>query len=399
MCIRDRLKANAYGLGMLPMADLLRRQGVKRFGVTEPEDAVALRDGGFLDEEILMLRSTAVKEDIEKILSSTATAAIGSYDAAVAVNGMAEEAGMVVDVHVEIDTGMGRYGFEPSELERVLSVFRFMGNLHVTGMFTHFSSAFASPKATRAQYDKLVEMAAKVRQAGFDPGMLHAANSAALFRCDLPSLDGVRIGSAIGGRTTAKGDTGLQKTGRLESQVAEVRWLPAGHGVGYGPAFVTKRPTKIAVIPVGYSDGFMVEKGRDAFRFRDSLRYALGDMAKWLRRKKFYVTVGNRRVRVLGHVGLNHTTVDVTCLLYTSGPQPQKDVHKDGEWGELFCCRGQKPGHAQKQHHIGKGGKPAQVFLVDLLFPFGQHIHSPFTTGSPLPAPAEEGFRYFPATE
>ena len=120
------LKANAYGLGMLPMADLLRRQGVKRFGVTEPEDAVALRDGGFLDEEILMLRSTAVKEDIEKILSSTATAAIGSYDAAVAVNGMAEEAGMVVDVHVEIDTGMGRYGFEPSELERVLSVFRFM---------------------------------------------------------------------------------------------------------------------------------------------------------------------------------------------------------------------------------------------------------------------------------
>ena len=96
------LKANAYGLGMLPMADLLRRQGVKRFGVTEPEDAVALRDGGFLDEEILMLRSTAVKEDIEKILSSTATAAIGSYDAAVAVNGMAEEAGMVVDVHVEI---------------------------------------------------------------------------------------------------------------------------------------------------------------------------------------------------------------------------------------------------------------------------------------------------------
>ena len=176
------------------------------------------------------------------------------------------------------------------------------------------SHILASPKATRAQYDKLVEMAAKVRQAGFDPGMLHAANSAALFRCDLPSLDGVRIGSAIGGRTTAKGDTGLQKTGRLESQVAEVRWLPAGHGVGYGPAFVTKRPTKIAVIPVGYSDGFMVEKGRDAFRFRDSLRYALGDMAKWLRRKKFYVTVGNRRVRVLGHVGLNHTTVDVTDI-------------------------------------------------------------------------------------
>ena len=74
-------------------------------------------------------------------------------------------------------------------------------------------------------------MAAKIREAGFDPGMLHAANSAALFYCDLPPLDGVRIGSALSGRTTAKGETGLQKTGRLESQVAEVRWLPAGHGV------------------------------------------------------------------------------------------------------------------------------------------------------------------------
>lgn len=320
------LKANAYGMGLCQMAALLRENGVRRFAVTEPDDAVILRDAGFADEEILLLRSTAVAEDIRKIITSTATASIGSYDAAVALNGMAEKEGVSVDVHLEIDTGMGRYGFEPTEMERILSVFRFMGNLNVTGMYTHFPSAFASKKTTRAQYDKLLETAAKVRSEGFDPGMLHAANSAALFRCDLPALDAVRIGSAISGRTTAKGDCGLQKTGRLECEVAEVRWLPAGHGVGYGPAFLTKKPTKIAVIPVGYSDGFMVEKARDSFRFRDCIRYACGAMANWIKRKKFYVTVGGRKVRVIGHVGLNHTTVDATAIDCQPGTMASFDV-------------------------------------------------------------------------
>lgn len=306
------LKANAYGLGLLPLAELLREQGVRRFGLTEPQDALRLRQAGFEEEELIMLRSTALQEDIQAILEAGATAAVGSYDAAVALNGIAEQQGLVTDVHLEIDTGMGRYGFMPSEIERILSVYRYMGSLNVTGMFTHFPSAFADRKATQAQQQALLDTAALVRQAGFDTGMLHAANSAALFHCQLSPLDGARVGSAISGRTTAKGDTGLQKTGRLESQVAEVRWLPAGHGVGYGPAFISRKPVKIAVIPVGYWDGFLVEKGRDTYRFRDSFRYCVGDLLKWLRRKKFYVTVNGRRARVLGHVGLNHTTVDVT---------------------------------------------------------------------------------------
>lgn len=320
------LKSDAYGMGLCQMAGILQQQGIRCFGVTEPQDAVTLREAGFGEEEILLLRSTAVAADVEKILASTATAAVGSYDAAVALNGMAEQQGAVVDVHLEIDTGMGRYGFDPNELERILNIYRFMGNLNVTGLFTHFPSAFCNTKATRAQCEALVAMAAKIREAGCDPGMIHAANSAALFRCQLPQLDGVRVGSALSGRTTAKGETGLQKTGRLECQVAEVRWLPKGHGVGYGPAFVTKKPTKIAVIPVGYWDGFLVEKTRDTFRFQDVLRYGLGDAARWLRRKRFYVTVNDRRVRVLGHVGLNHTTVDVTQIDCQPGDQAIFDV-------------------------------------------------------------------------
>ncbi len=320
------LKANAYGLDLHQMADLLRQQGVRRFAVTEPQDAVRLRDWGCTEEEILILRSTSCAEDIKQILTACATATIGSYDAAVALNGMAEKEGVSCDVHIKIDTGMGRYGFEPSELERILSVYRFMTNLNVTGMYTHFPCAFHSRKKTLEQCNLLLDVAARVRQAGLEPGMLHAANSAGLFYCNLPVLDAVRPGSAIGGRMTCRGDYGLQKTGRLQSSVAEVRWLTKGHGIGYSSAYTTKRPTKIAIIPVGTSDGYMLEKARDSFRFGDSFRYAASSFKSFLTGKRFYVTVNGKRARVLGHVGVSHTIVDVTEMDCSPGDIAVFDV-------------------------------------------------------------------------
>ena len=127
------LKANAYGLGLLEMAGLCREAGIRRFAVTEPEEAMRLRDWGFGEEEILVLRSTANEEEVKKILQAGATATVGSYDAALALNGLAESQGMVCDVHIKVDTGMGRYGFLPTEIDRILSVYRYLTNLNVTG--------------------------------------------------------------------------------------------------------------------------------------------------------------------------------------------------------------------------------------------------------------------------
>jgi alanine racemase len=308
------LKANAYGLDMRQMAGLLRGRQVRRFAVTEPADALQLREWGFDEEEILVLRSTAVASDVETILAAGATATVGSYDAAVALSGIAESHGQTCDVHIKIDTGMGRYGFHPSELERVLSVFRYMKSLSVTGMYTHYANAFLSKRKTQAQYDAFKALIEKVRQAGCSPGLLHASNSAALLYCQMPSLDAVRIGSALGGRITAKGDFGLHKVGRLETEVAEVRWLPKGHPVGYGSAFVTRKPTKLAVIPLGVADGFMAEKARDSYRLRDGFRGAASLIFNTVRRRRFFVTVEGRRARILGHVGVSHTVADITDI-------------------------------------------------------------------------------------
>ena len=95
------LKINAYGLGLRQMAEMCREAGIRRFAVTEPEDAVRLRDWGFMEEEILILRSTACQEDIKLILQAGATATVGSYDAALALNGIAESQGVVCDVHIK----------------------------------------------------------------------------------------------------------------------------------------------------------------------------------------------------------------------------------------------------------------------------------------------------------
>ncbi len=315
------LKTNAYGLGLKEIYPLLRELEVKRLAVTEPDDGIALREMGAEDEEILLLRSTACEEDVGKILSAGLTATIGSYDAAVMLNGVAEKGGVVCDVHIKIDTGMGRYGFEPSELERVLSVFRFMPNLKVTGMYTHFPSAFSNKGKTMEQHARFLRVVEAVRSAGFEPGLLHECNSAALFYAEVPVLDAVRIGSAIGGRLVAKGLFGLKKTGSLCADIAEVRWLPKNHGIGYGSAFITKKPTKIAVIPVGTSDGFMMEKARDSFRLRDCIRYALSDLYRFVRPRTAYIAINGRRARVLGHVGTTHTVCDVTDIDCTAGNQ------------------------------------------------------------------------------
>ena len=251
---------------------------------------------------------------------------MGSYDAALALNGLAESQGMVCDVHIKVDTGMGRYGFLPTEIDRILSVYRYLTNLNVTGTYTHYANAFKSVKKTQLQLDAFLSVVEKIRAAGFEPGMLHASNSEAMFGCKTDNLDAVRIGSALGGRVIAKGDHGLQRTGRLQSEISEVRWLPAGCPVGYGSAYVTKHPTRVAIIPVGSADGYMVEKARSSFGFKECFRAACSAMLSFIRRRKYYVQVNGKRVPVIGHVGVNHTAIDVTDVECGPGTVVQLDA-------------------------------------------------------------------------
>ena len=190
------LKSNAYGYDLKQMAELLSHNGIHRFAVTEPKDALKLREWGFVDEEILIIRSTSDEYDIEDIIKASATASIGSYDAAVTLNKIAEEKEVICEAHIKIDTGLGRYGFDSNDFDRIISVFRFMPHINVTGMFSHYA-AVDNKEFTQKQYNTFLSVVAKIRDAGFDPGMLHIDASGSVCKGHTEILDAVRAGKYL----------------------------------------------------------------------------------------------------------------------------------------------------------------------------------------------------------
>ena len=311
------LSANAGGMGLMPIAQFLRDEGIRCFAVSDPGDARLLRQNGFKKEQIMMLRSTADPKEILELLSLGVICTAGSYDAAVAINGIAESHGLTAEIQVKIDTGLGRYGFQPSELDKVAAIYRYMSSLHVTGTFTTFASSWRSRKLTLTQMDKFNTVLDKLISMGFEPGTAHACDSAALFKYNFELMDAVRVDTALSGRIPGKVIPGLSRVGHIEAGLEEVGWHPKGHTIGYEHGFVTKAPTKIAILSVGYYHGFGVD--------RYIVERSLFDIARY-RRRKSYVRINGQKARVLGSVGLLHTMVDVTNIECTVGDIALLDV-------------------------------------------------------------------------
>lgn len=151
-----------------------------------------------------------------------------------------------------------------------------------------------------------------IQEAGYETGMVHCCNSSAFLRFPDMHCDAVRLGSALLGRVAVPNRLGLKRIGYAEASVEELRWLPAGHSVGYGAGWRARKPTQIAILGVGWYHGFATENGHDLFRLRDCLRQIVHYAKLILFRKHLYVSINGRRCRVLGHIGMLHTTVDVT---------------------------------------------------------------------------------------
>ena len=128
------LKGDAYGLGLEPMAAFCADAGIDRFCVTELDDVRRLREAGYKDAHILMLRPTTDVDEIHQLLDLGAIFTVSSQDDATVLSGVAAQRGAIAEVHIKIDTGMGRYGFLPTELDKILPVFAYMDSLAVSGV-------------------------------------------------------------------------------------------------------------------------------------------------------------------------------------------------------------------------------------------------------------------------
>ena len=314
------VKGNGYGFGMSELALILARHGIKCFAVTEISDISELRQV-LPEQDILVMRSTCVKAECEEIAKHNATACIGSLEAARVMNEVAKELGTKVKCNLKIDTGMGRYGFLPSEISKAVKCYEYE-NLEFTGAYTHFPTAFLNNGATKAQLEVFKDTMKKISEKVGDVGTLHCANSPALFNFDGVSLDAVRIGSAFTGRLIAYKKTGLNRIGRLEAEIVDTKTVPKGYTISYGGAYTTKRETKIAVIPFGHYDGFGLTQEDEVHDFASVLRA----IKRMLKKERLTVTVNGKQYPIIGHIGLDHCTIDITDSDVKAGDTVVADI-------------------------------------------------------------------------
>ena len=209
------VKANAYGLDMKQYVQFLIDQGIDFFAVSTVQEALQFRQLGFT-QKLLMLSSTAIKEDIEQLVQNKVIITIGSKEAAEVANQVAEK--IPIKAHIKIDTGFGRYGFVYSQREKMIETIKNLKNIEIEGTFTHFSNAFYDDKYTKMQFKNFIDCIEVLKMNDINPGILHVCNSAAFIKFPEMHLNAVRIGSAFTGRLPFQNKLGLKRIGTLQTR-------------------------------------------------------------------------------------------------------------------------------------------------------------------------------------
>ena len=306
------LKGNGYGLGICEFASVLKENGINFFAVSELEEAAELRNGGF-EDDILLITATADKCDIRAGIEMGVIMAAGSEASFEAISEIAAEIEVTARVHLKIDTGFGRFGFSSDNMSQAAECVKKCDNIKVEGVFSHFSFSFSTDRKDVAQqYNRFTGCIKELEENGIELPLKHICNSCAFLQYEDMHLDAVRIGSAFLGRLPLTKSYGLKRIGTLRSAVIEVKTLPKGYYVGYANTYITKKETKIAVIPIGYKDGFGVEKSRDTFRFIDVLRYMYHDLRAL--GSKNTVNINGKICPLIGRISMCNVIADVTGL-------------------------------------------------------------------------------------
>lgn len=288
------VKADAYGHGAVTCARMLENCGIDWFGVALPEEASELRNAG-IKKPILCLGGFWSGQE-GRILADNLTPAIFRVEQAEQLNRAALERGVTADIHVKIDTGMGRVGVRFDEAVDFADRLKRYPNLRLRGLMTHFASAdrLEETDYTELQVRRFSSCTEMFREKGFKPEYFDLANSPASVAYPQARGNMVRLGGILYGlgddvlpQQIEKPD--LKPVLSLHSRIALLKRVPAGESLGYGRTFTTRRDSQIATIPIGYHDGY---------------RRAFSNKAR--------VIVNRRFAPVVGRVSMDWTILDVT---------------------------------------------------------------------------------------
>ena len=297
------VKGNGYGLGLVEFSSYLHDNRIETFAVTDTQDAIKLKNIGIKD--ILILNGTELNDELQCIVDNDFIASCGSIEAINKLNQLGLSSNKIIRIHLKIDTGFSRYGFIASKILNDESVFNDLiktikesNNLKIAGIYTHFQESYADDsKRTNEQFKLFMDVVSKIEQAGVSVGIRHVANSYAFLKYPNMFLDAVRIGGIFSGRVV--NNIGLKKAGYLESEISTIKGLPKGRLIGYSGTYITKKDTKVAVIPAGYYEGVDVHGPRDKVRLIDKLRTLRDAIVKFFKDDRHFVTVNGSKVPVL----------------------------------------------------------------------------------------------------
>lgn len=255
------VKANAYGHDAVECARRLESEGVDWFGVAIPEEGIELRHAG-IERPILCLGSFWPGQE-DMLVGNRLTPALYDERAAVNLNKYGSDNDHLIDVHVKIDTGMGRVGVRYDDTDGFADFLKQLKNIRVTGLLTHFAAA-ENPNETdftNLQIDRFNRVCDAFRDAGHTPEIMDLANSPGAIVHPASRSNMVRLGGALYGLLDDILPVGTEKPDlkpvlSLRSQIAHIKPVPSGESLGYGRTFVTKHDSQIALVPIGYADGY-----------------------------------------------------------------------------------------------------------------------------------------------
>lgn len=289
------LKTNGYGHGAVPIAKVLTEKGlIKGCAVATIDEALELRRAGIKDK-ILILGYT-FKESYEALVQNEICPTVISYDEAKALSEVGTSLNKDVYCHIKIDTGMGRIGYRVNaeSADEIARIFK-LPHLISDGIFTHFAKSDEKDMSyTQTQFDRLLHMIEMLSERGIHFNFKHCDNSAGILRFPQDSFNMVRAGITLYGLWPSKDvdhSFPLRAALSLYAKVAFVKDIPENTPISYGGTFVSKKPMRIATIPIGYGDGY----------------------ARSLSNKG-YVLIHGKKACILGRVCMDQMMVDVSDI-------------------------------------------------------------------------------------
>jgi alanine racemase len=305
------VKSDAYGHGLVSVARVAVEEGCRFLVVSCLREVRRLRHEGITTDALII--GPILPDEAADVVAEGAVVALGSMEVALALDAEARRQGRRARVHLKLDTGMGRFGFltQPDLLAATVARLRALPGLDIEGAATHFSESDEPESDYTAEQGRVFRLALRVLESqGVHPQWIHAANSGGVVHFPQMAFSMVRLGLAMYGICPGPEPGNgicLEPVMSAMCRVADLRDVPSGFPVSYGRTFVTKRSSRLALLPVGYGDGYP--------------RHASG---------RAHVMVRGELVPLLGRVTMNFVVVDVTDL---------RDVAV-GDTALLFGCAG-----------------------------------------------------------